>query len=295
MSPSSIDLSVVVPTVDRPSLLGRAVRSCFAGSVWPREVIIVHDAPGAVDTYTRVYEGLSDFPIVRLAHTRQRGPSEARNTGWRAGSADWTYFLDDDDCVLPGGMAMIASALRDCDEDVSVLAFGSRVYRHDTTRDELPGMVIRKYGAPFWAELGTLIIRKEALEEVGGFDPRIQLGENRDLMARLAACFRVEHVDEPLVGLDYDHGSPRQSERRGTIEANVHLLRKNEAIYRSNPLWWRSAHLYPACHAARRGSLSTSMRLYLEWARSSGRPLDARFLGAVGSSALSHLRELLAR
>ena len=86
---------------------------------------------------------------------------------------------------------------------------------------------MQKYGVPFWAEIGTLVMRKHCLEEVGGFDPDIELGENRDLMARLAFRFRIEHVDEPIVFLDYGHAEPRQSENEGSIEANVHLLRKN--------------------------------------------------------------------
>ncbi len=292
MDPLSLDLSVVVPTVNRPSLLSRAVRSCFAGSVRPKELIIVHDASSHVERYAQVYDELSALPVRQLVHPERKGPSAARNTGWRAATASWIYFLDDDDYLLDNGMASIGEAIDSCDPDTSIFAFGSRVRRDDGVHDALPGQVMRKYGTPFWAEIGTLVIRKRCLEEVDGFDPGIELGENRDLMARLAARFRAKHVDEPIVQLDYGHAEPRQSQNEGTIEANVHLLRKNEAIYRSDPLWWRSAHLYAACHAARRGKLGTSITLYGEWARSAGRPLDARFVGAVASSAVSHLCEV---
>ena len=267
---SQLDLAVVVPTVNRPAFLLRAVRSCFAGSVSPKEVIVVHDAPSHVERYSQAYRELSSLPVKRLVHDTRKGPSEARNTGWRAASASWIYFLDDDDHLLTGGAEAIRRAFERRAPDTSVLAFGSQVHRAGGVHDELPGPVMKKYGVPFWAELGTLVIEKRLLEEVGGFDPEIALGENRDLMARLASRGRVEHVDEPIVHLDYAHADPRQSERRGTVEANVHLLRKNEAIYRQDPLWWRSAHLYPACHAARRGRLRTSIMLYREWARSSG-------------------------
>lgn len=292
MGPLSLDLSVVVPTVNRPSLLARAVRSCFAGSIRPKEVLVVHDAPSYVERYAKLYDELPMLPVRKLVHSERKGPSMARNTGWHAAAASWVYFLDDDDYLLDHGMAALGEALEACHADISVFAFGSRVRRQDGVHDELPGVVMRKYGTPFWAELGTLVIRKRCLEEVGGFDQKIELGENRDLMARLAARFRVEPIDEPIVHLDYDHAEPRQSEIEGTIEANVHLLRKNEAIYRSDPLWWRSAHLFAACHAARRGKLATSITLYREWARSAGRPLDARFVGAVASSAFSHVREI---
>jgi glycosyltransferase involved in cell wall biosynthesis len=290
MSHSLVDLAVVVPTVNRPSLLARALSSCFAGSVRPRKAIIVHDDPSCVDRYREVYEELDALPLVRLVHSHKEGPSAARNTGWRAASASWIYFLDDDDHVLADGMATIARGLETRVRDASILAFGSRVRRGGRCSDKLPGVVMQRYGVPFWAEIGTLVIRKDCLEEVGGFDTRIRLGENRDLMARLAARFEVGYVDQPIVCLDYEHVHPRQSEVEGTVEANIHLLRKNEAIYRKDPLWWRSAHLYPACHAAGRGRLRTSLELYWEWAQSSGRPIDARFIGAIASSAMSRFR-----
>ena len=292
MTPLSLDLSIVVPTVNRPALVARAVRSCFAGSVRPQQVLVVHDAPSHVERYARVYDELSTLPIRRLVHSQQQGPSAARNTGWRAGTASWIYFLDDDDYLLEDGLATIGEALAGCHPDTSVLAFGSQVRRAGGVHDKLPYTVMRKYGTPFWAEVGTLVIRKRCLEEVGGFDPAIGLGENRDLMARLAVRYRVEPVDETIVHLDYGHAEQRQSQNDGTIEANVHLLRKNAAIYRSDPLWWRSAHLYAACHAARHGELSTSLALYREWTRSAGRQFDGRFLGALASSVVSHFREV---
>lgn len=290
MSQSLVDLAVVLPTVNRPSLLARALRSCFEGPVRPTEAIVVHDDASCLDRYQEVYEELDALPLVRLVQSRKEGPSAARNAGWRAASASWIYFLDDDDHVVPGGMATIAHALEARAGNASVLAFGSRVCRGGRCSEKLPGVVIERYGTPFWAEIGTLVIRKECLEAVGGFDPEIRLGENRDLMARLAARFQTGHVDEPIVCLDYEHVHPRQSQVEGTVEANIHLLRKNEAIYRQQALWWRSAHLYPACHAASQGRLRTSLKLYREWAQSTGRSIDARFIGAIAASAVSRFR-----
>ena len=103
MAPLSHDLTVVIPTVNRPLLLARAVQSCFAGPIQPREVLVVHDDQSHVDRYSQVYEELSTLPVVRLVHAARKGPSAARNTGWRAGSASWVYFLDDDDYHYPTG------------------------------------------------------------------------------------------------------------------------------------------------------------------------------------------------
>ncbi len=290
LKPIAIDLSVIIPTVDRPELAARAVWSCFESTVQVKEVIIVHEDPSRVASYESLYAELGELPVRRLVHAHRRGPSAARNNGWRAAKGSWVYFLDDDDQLIDGGLSVIAQALAARPDDRTILAFGSRIIRTDGVREQLPGPTMKKYGSPFWAEIGTLAIQKSCLEEVGGFDAAIELGENRDLMARLAARFEVQPIDEVTVLLDYGHPEPRLSNTQGTIEANVHLLHKNEAIYRSNQQWWRSAHLFAACHAARRGDLGTSSTLYREWARSADRLFDARFVAALGASTMGGIR-----
>jgi glycosyltransferase involved in cell wall biosynthesis len=96
MSP---EVSVVIPTCNRPDLASRAVRSALAQTYEDLEVIVVIDGP---DPATE--EALAAIPDARLrvlTLPRQGKAPNARNQGTRAATGRWTAFLDDDDEWLP--------------------------------------------------------------------------------------------------------------------------------------------------------------------------------------------------
>ncbi|MGN9811320.1 glycosyltransferase family 2 protein [Micromonospora sp. BQ11] len=93
------EVSVVIPTCDRPDLVTRAVRSALAQSVPEIEVLVVVDGADA-DTQTAL-AAVGD-PRLRVLPLPQRGGApNARNVGVRAARGRWTALLDDDDEWLP--------------------------------------------------------------------------------------------------------------------------------------------------------------------------------------------------
>lgn len=86
-------LSIVVPTHNRPGMLPRAVASAVAQEGVAVEVVVVDDGsspPAQVP------------PGVRLIRLQPgRGGAAARNAGWMAARAPLVALLDDDDELLP--------------------------------------------------------------------------------------------------------------------------------------------------------------------------------------------------
>ncbi|MGN9778249.1 glycosyltransferase family 2 protein [Micromonospora sp. H33] len=96
---STPDVSVVIPTCDRPDLVTRAVRSALAQSVAEIEVIVVVDG---ADADTQAALAAIPDPRLRVLPLPERsGAPNARNVGVQAARARWTAFLDDDDEWLP--------------------------------------------------------------------------------------------------------------------------------------------------------------------------------------------------
>lgn len=92
-------VSVIVPTVDRPHLVGTAVRSVLAQTLRDLEVIVVLDGP---DVATERSLAAIDDPRLRVQVRPVRGgQGAALNTGIALARGDWTAFLDDDDAWLP--------------------------------------------------------------------------------------------------------------------------------------------------------------------------------------------------
>jgi glycosyltransferase involved in cell wall biosynthesis len=102
--PSIPDVSVVIPTLSRPVLVTRAVRSALAQTIEDIEVIVVIDGP---DDATRTALTAITDPRLRVVELPQQGGApNARNAGVRAARATWTALLDDDDEWLPHKLAV---------------------------------------------------------------------------------------------------------------------------------------------------------------------------------------------
>ncbi|MBF0458250.1 MAG: glycosyltransferase family 2 protein [Nitrospirae bacterium] len=95
----SEQISVVIPTRNRPNLVCKAVESALAQTFKELEVIVVIDGP---DEATEDALGQITDPRVRILPLPENvGGSDARNAGVRAARYDWVAFLDDDDEWLP--------------------------------------------------------------------------------------------------------------------------------------------------------------------------------------------------
>src|ERR1700756_3191722 len=104
--------SIIIPTVNRPHLLPRAVESArVAGK--DVEIIVVDDA--SVDTTAEVCRKFTGIRYIRLE--RNQGVAGARNVGLLASRSNYIAFLDDDDLRLPGSIDLQSDAL-DANPDV---------------------------------------------------------------------------------------------------------------------------------------------------------------------------------
>ncbi|WIM98449.1 glycosyltransferase family 2 protein [Actinoplanes oblitus] len=96
---SQPDVSVVIPTCDRPELAVRAARSALGQTHRNLEVIVVVDGPD--DATVRALAEIGDRRLeVLVLPARGKAPN-ARNTGARHARGRFTAMLDDDDEWLP--------------------------------------------------------------------------------------------------------------------------------------------------------------------------------------------------
>ena len=102
---AAVEVSVVVPTVGRPSLVD-AVRSVLDQRRPPNEVVVVADRTGVALPIEVAVD-----PRVRLVETTGGlGPSAARNAGVGVTTGTLVAFLDDDDRWLPTYLTEVVAA-----------------------------------------------------------------------------------------------------------------------------------------------------------------------------------------
>jgi glycosyltransferase involved in cell wall biosynthesis len=119
-------VSIVVPIFNARSYLERCLRSVMAQSCGELECLLVDDGStdGGLELAERAlaaYAGPVEFRILR--HDRNRGQSAARNTGIRAATGDYLYFLDSDDEIFPDTVARFAACAGRGDVDFAVGEF----------------------------------------------------------------------------------------------------------------------------------------------------------------------------
>src|SRR4051812_27359508 len=88
-------ITVVVPTIGRPSLDVLLDALAAASGPRPAELILVDDRPSG----PLLHPERPGLPPVRVVRTGGGGPARARNLGWRVARTEWIAFLDDD--VVP--------------------------------------------------------------------------------------------------------------------------------------------------------------------------------------------------
>jgi glycosyltransferase involved in cell wall biosynthesis len=205
----SASVTVVVPTLGRTSLsvLLAALRLGDGA-----EILVVDDRADRREPLAA--------PGAKVLTGRAAGPAAARNAGWRASDADWIAFLDDD--VLPPrdwGRRLLADLARldrrtaGCMGRVRVPLPAGRPptdwERNVARLADTPGIVTADF-----------VVRRAALEAVGGFDERFPRAyrEDTDLELRLQrAGWRVERggrdiehpirAASPLVSLGLQRGN----------------------------------------------------------------------------------------
>ncbi|MCC5997181.1 MAG: glycosyltransferase family 2 protein [Oceanicaulis sp.] len=101
---------VMIPTYRRPESLTRAVRSVFAQTRAPDEVIIADNDPaGSARGTVEALRAQSPCPLVYV-HAPEPGVSNARNAGFAAAGAERIAQLDDDESAPAHWLAALTAA-----------------------------------------------------------------------------------------------------------------------------------------------------------------------------------------
>lgn len=202
---------VVVPTVGRSCLVHLLEALDHDEGPSPARVVVVDDRPephGDLRQHPGVPRVDGVEPIVLRGAAA--GPASARNLGWRACTAPWVVFLDDDVVPRPGWRRGLAADLEAADARDEAAVQG-RVHvplpRHRPPTDRERDVAGLQDAAWITADMA---VRRAALEQVGGFDERFRRAyrEDTDLALRMMdAGLRLtvgrREVDHPVRPADW--------------------------------------------------------------------------------------------
>ncbi|HVY67343.1 MAG TPA: glycosyltransferase [Patescibacteria group bacterium] len=204
-------LSIIIPTLNEEKVIGETLRGLQDLRISDCEVIV---SDGASRDRTVEIAGHYADRIVRHEQDWRQTIGQGRNAGAAVAVGDILLFMDAD-VRVPDINGFFAHALRLFAEDASLAGltvFLKVVPEEVTLSDRLFfGLVNRIYQVSNnWLHVGAAsgefqMVRASAFRQVGGFNPKIVVGEDNDLFARLGkvGSTRVE------TGLHVFHTSRR--------------------------------------------------------------------------------------
>lgn len=116
-------ISVIIPVYKVAAFIADCLQSVLTQSYKDVEIVLVDDCSpdNSMEVAERAlaaYKGGMD--VLRIRHDVNKGLSEARNSGIRAATGDYLYFLDSDDELAEGALAALAAAAADGLSDMVV-------------------------------------------------------------------------------------------------------------------------------------------------------------------------------
>ncbi|MFT2816923.1 glycosyltransferase [Leifsonia sp. A12D58] len=204
VKPYQTDLlvSAIMPVRNRAGIIADAIRSVIGQTHSAWELIIVDD--GSTDeTASVVREFAAIDSRIRLVEQSPSGVCAARNNGLDLSSGEFVAFIDSDNAWLPDFIELGLPAF----SDPAIVATHSAAELTDEhgvrsflamsgDRDDLVN------GGNF-IDLNTLITRRSAAIEIGGFDPDLRRWVDYDLVIRLSSLGKLHFV--PAIGVAYSH------------------------------------------------------------------------------------------
>lgn len=184
-----ITVSVVIPCYNRAGTIAEAVRSVYAQSRGPLELIVVDDASTDESAQIAARAGAR---VIRVANNA--GNATARNVGARAATGDAIAWLDSDDFWDANHLRIVAGLLDRYPEAVGAASatrfVGSRSgIWYGRIPAGPPVDVVREAFADWLMPSISAIVRRDALAAVGGFDEGERYAVDFDLWLRLACKY----------------------------------------------------------------------------------------------------------
>ena len=237
-------ISIVIPLYNKEASIGTAIASVMKQGYPDFEIVVVDD--GSKDEGAKVVEAIQDNRI-RLIRQENAGVSAARNKGIAEARCEWIAFLDADDEWKPTFLETVhrlSEKYKDCkvcacayehvDEEGNVRNIRLNKIRFEGTTGRMDNYfeVAAHSDPPIWSS--CVMIKKSALESIGGFPVGVAQGEDLLTWARLAAKYKIAYCTEAQSIFHTEGGHAIQIPKRIPPKDDV-VGKELAQMYASNP------------------------------------------------------------
>jgi glycosyltransferase involved in cell wall biosynthesis len=194
-------LSFVIPAYNEEDYVGKCLSSivnCTKGRNCDAEIIVVNNA-----STDKTKEVAKTFRGVKVVDEPRKGLARARNSGYLASSGDLIANVDAD-TILP--QEWINKVLREFGEDEELIALSGPMVFYDIAGAMMKLQVRLFYCLGFISYIanryvfraasmlqgGNFVVRRRAMDKIGGYNLQYGFGEDADLARRLHKVGKVK-------------------------------------------------------------------------------------------------------
>lgn len=231
--------SIIIPLYNKALYIENAILSVLSQTFQAFELIIVDD--GSKDNSSKIVVELitqqnKDVKEkIIFVKKENEGVSATRNFGICLTKWDYIAFLDADDWWAPDYLQSMKSLIEEY-PDAGI--YGSSYFKVKNNQ-YIPGVIgvepgfndglinyFKVYSKTLWMPLwtGATIIKKDIFDKLGGFNPRLKLGEDFDLWVRVAARYPVAFLNKPLAYYNQDVDVNKRAVGVKLYEPEEHML-----------------------------------------------------------------------
>jgi glycosyltransferase involved in cell wall biosynthesis len=222
-------VSVIIPTYNRADLVANAIESVLSQTYKDFEIIVVDD--GSTDnTRSRIESYMGK---INYYYQNNKGKSVATNLGIERALGKWIAILDSDDVWLPEKLKFQLEALINVGDGCGLCFTDAKFVNNPNINGSAFERIGKKYpmdygrienptsyvlSAPHGIYIVTTLIDKKLIESVGGFDPKLRVGQDTDMIFKISMQTNFVYVNKSLVEID------RTLHRK---QGNIEIYRKD--------------------------------------------------------------------
>lgn len=263
----STEISIVIPTYNRGYLITQAINSIKSQSFVNWELIIVDDC--STDNTAEIINSLSQQdPRIRYHKLEKNsGANAARNVGVKLACSNLISFLDSDDeyhhLNLENQYKMFSSSkvLALCYVGVDYYNGNTLTFTvHPKVRGNLEKFLFLNLKG-LGASNSGLTVRKDVINEVGGFDEAMSSQQDLDLFVRIARNHYIDYIDDCNTKV-YENSNDRISDNLNSVlKGEIQFMSKHELRIRELGLYHHVARKLARKYALYAKDLPNAFRM----------------------------------
>ena len=227
-----IVISIIIPSYNSAHFIRNAIDSVLESVIYTDEYEIIVVDDGSSDNIKDVMELYKKHNNIILINQLNRGLSGARNTGIKNARGKYLVFLDADDIIMPDKLTKQFQYL-ESNSGVDIVYSNSLFFDNINFNNELStnfpiyeGNILSNLLYGNFIHVNSVMVRKDVVLSVGGFDENFRELEDWDLWLRMSLQgSKFGYIPEVLSKVRVHSDSMTANQERMN-EAMVRVLEK---------------------------------------------------------------------